>query len=152
MTNSPRITPGEHCAANAAPDGRLLGLRLLVLDDEPTAREMLGASLELYGAAVRAAISVPDALEVLKRWHPDALISDVGMPEMDGFDLIRELRALSSSEGRDTPAIALTGYVSTEDQARALASGYQLFLPKPVDLDELMKAVECLCANKLSRS
>jgi PAS domain S-box-containing protein len=116
----------------------LLGIRILVVDDEADARDMLRTLLEEFGADVITASSARDALDVLSSpWKPDVLVSDIGMPEDDGYTLIKKVRALSAEQGGRVPAIALTGYVRVEERTRALTEGYQMFVPKPVEVSEL---------------
>jgi PAS domain S-box-containing protein len=113
----------------------LQGIRILVVDDEADAREMLGTLLKEFGAELTTASSTREALDVLLRWKPDVLVSDIGMPEDDGYTLIKKVRALSPEQGGTTPAIALTGYVRVEERMRALTDGYQMFVPKPVEVN-----------------
>jgi len=115
----------------SAPAGDLAGARILVVDDEPDGREMLGHMLESWGAQVRSAGSADDALAALADERPDLLISDIGMPRVDGYELMRRVRALP--EGRDLAAIALTAFARGEDAAKAQQAGYRVHLPKPVD-------------------
>ncbi len=118
-------------------DTELAGARVLVVDDEADARELLTIILRQCGAEVRAAADVAQGLTMLKQWRPDVLVSDIGMPGQDGYALIREVRALSSAEGGDTPAIALTAYARSEDRLKALRSGFQTHVAKPVEPTEL---------------
>ena len=124
----------------------LAGLRLLVVDDERDTREWIGRVLEDGGAQVRLLSSAQEVLLALPEFQPDVLVSDIGMPRMDGYALIREVRALPEAMGGATPAIALTAFARNEDRARALGAGYQLHLGKPVDEDELVAAVASLRA------
>jgi PAS domain S-box-containing protein len=117
------------------------GLRILAVDDEPDSRELVKGMLEQYGADVLTAASVRDGLDALLGWKPDVLVCDIGMPEEDGYSLIRKVRALGPEQGGNTPAIALTGYVRVEERIRALQAGYQMFVPKPVEADELVSMV-----------
>jgi PAS domain S-box-containing protein len=119
----------------------LYGLRILAVDDELDTREMVKAVLEQYGADVITAGSAREAFEALPGFQPDVLVSDIGMPEEDGYSLIRKVRALKSEEGGKTPAVALTGYVRVEERMRALEAGYQMFVPKPVEADELVTMI-----------
>ncbi len=119
----------------------LYGLRILIVDDEADSRDMLKVVLEQYGADVLTAASAREAYEALQGWKPDVLVCDIGMPEEDGNSLIRKVRALDAEQGGNTPAIALTGYVRVEDRRRALEAGYQLFLPKPVEVNELASRI-----------
>jgi PAS domain S-box-containing protein len=122
----------------------LQGVRVLVVDDEPDARELLTIALTQSRADVRAVSTVREALEVLDQWKPDVLISDIGMPGEDGYDLIRKVRALEAERGETVPAVALTGYASDEDAARARIAGFQLHMPKPVSPHDLVAAVASL--------
>lgn len=122
----------------------LSGIRVLVVDDEADTREMLRIVLEQYGADVTTASSASDTLDVLPAWKPDVLVSDIGMPGQDGYALIKNVRALPPEQGGETPAIALTGYVRVEDRMRALAAGYQMFVPKPVEVAELSAIIATL--------
>ena len=115
---------------------RLDGLRVLVVDDEADARQVLVMVLEQAGAIVTAAGSARDAIEALVEARPDVLVSDLGMPDRDGFDLIRQVR----DEGHDAsglPAVALTAFVQKDDARLALLAGFQVHVPKPVDPHEL---------------
>jgi PAS domain S-box-containing protein len=123
----------------------LKGLRILAVDDEADVRDMLQTLLEDCGANVLTAASAKEGLEALAGWKPHILISDIGMPEEDGYSLIRKVRALTAEEGADVPAIALTGYVRIEERVRALEAGYQMFVPKPVETNELISIIGDLC-------
>lgn len=132
-----------------SPQPLLAGLRVLVVDNEPDARELVTIVLKQRGAEVRASATAREALEMLKQWKPDVLVSDIGMPGEDGYELIRKLRALKSASGGLIPALALTGYAGRQDAARALESGYQMHLPKPVAPSELVAAVASLARKTL---
>jgi signal transduction histidine kinase/CheY-like chemotaxis protein len=119
----------------------LEGLRVLVVDDEADSRELVMIALECYGAQVKAASSVSEALAVLKEFRPDVLISDIGMPYEDGYALIRKVRALEAEQAGHTPAVALTAYAREEERNQALASGFQFHLAKPVEPDELARVI-----------
>jgi len=97
--------------------------------------------LERCGSEVRSSTSAAQALEIIERWQPNLLISDIGMPHEDGYALIRKVRALPAERGGQIPAVALTAYAGAEDRKRALEAGYQMHLPKPVDPAELTTAV-----------
>ena len=105
---------------------------------------MVKGVLEQYGADVLTATSAGDGLDALLGWKPDVLVCDIGMPGEDGYSLIRKVRALEDEQGGSTPAIALTGYVRVEERMRALEAGYQMFVPKPVEADELVTVVASL--------
>ncbi|MBD1915696.1 response regulator [Phormidium sp. FACHB-322] len=131
----------DPAAALPHPTLDLSGIRVFSVDDSADTREFLTVLLEQYGANVITAGSATEALAALKTLHPDVLISDIGMPEMDGYKLIRQVRALPPEQGGDIPAIALTAYARDEDRQQCLASGYQRHLSKPLDLEKLVQAV-----------
>ena len=116
----------------AATGGALHGHRILVVDDEPDTREMLASALGSAGAAVKAAGSADEALRLAVEWRPDVLVSDIGMPGVDGYSLMEQLRATLDAEGPRV-AIALTAYAGENDRRRALAVGYQHHIAKPID-------------------
>jgi CheY-like chemotaxis protein len=119
----------------------LSGKRVLLIDDEADAREMLTEILRRADADVVAASSVREAFESLAVRLPDILVSDIGMPGEDGFDLIHTLRKLPAERGGSTPAVALTAYARDEDRLRVLRAGFQLHLAKPVEPRELLTAL-----------
>jgi PAS domain S-box-containing protein len=118
----------------------LQGLRTLVVDDEPDARELLALILEQHGAKVIVVGSAAAAIDVLSCAVPDVLICDIGMPHEDGYAFVRRLREQGEPLDR-LPAIALTAYARLEDRHRALAAGFQLHLPKPIDSTELVASI-----------
>ena len=122
----------------------LAGLRVLVVDDEADTRNLLMFVLEQSEAKVRTADSVPEALQALEKFMPDVLVSDIGMPGEDGYDLIRQVRAMSEASLSKIPALALTAYVNESERGRILEAGFQIHLPKPVELDELVNAIALL--------
>ena len=119
----------------------LRGLRVLVVDDELDTLEIVSLLLRRYGAVVRTSLSSGDALEVFSEWKPNVLISDLGMPEEDGFTFISKVRSLPPEAGGKTPALALTAYVREEDRLRTLAAGYEMHVKKPVEPYSLAEAV-----------
>ena len=122
----------------AACTDRLDNLKILVVDDERDTRELLKEGLEYCGARVMLAASAAEALESLQKDLPDVLISDIGMPIEDGYELIRQVRKLGKENGGRVPAIALTAYTRVEDRMHALRAGYHMHVPKPVELAELV--------------
>jgi PAS domain S-box-containing protein len=126
----------------------LSNLRVLVVDDDGDALTMLREILETSGAAVHTASSAEEALETLVRHHPDVMISDLGMPVMDGFELIARVRHSKDSGIANMPAAALTAYARSEDRAKALRAGFGMHLAKPVDPAELVAAVAALTRNR----
>lgn len=125
----------------------LSGLRILAVDDEVDTRDMIRAVLEEVGANVLTAGSAKEALEAFPGWKPDVLICDIGMPGEDGYTLIRKVREAETEAVKNIPAIALTGYARVEDRMRALAAGFQMFIPKPVEANELTTTVANLIAS-----
>ena len=122
----------------------LAGLRVLLVDDEADAREMVAAILIEAGAEVITASAARQAFELITQTKPDALISDIGMPGEDGYELIRKVRTLSAEQGGQVPAIALTAYARTQDRLKVLSAGYQMHVPKPVEPVELATVVASL--------
>ncbi|HKY22821.1 MAG TPA: response regulator [Vicinamibacterales bacterium] len=129
---------------------RLAGTRVLIVDDDPDAREVVGAILRHYGASVIVATSVSTALVALRREHVDVLVADLGMPIEDGYDLIRHVRSSEMERVARLPAAALTAYTTEEDRDRVLAAGFQFHLAKPVDPAVLVATVERLRSETLS--
>ncbi len=129
------------------PSARLDGIRVLVVDDEPDANEALRVLLDHCGAEVRVAASAAHALEILGRWLPDVLVTDVGMPGEDGYWLLAKVRARSDGRGR-LPAIALTAYASSEDRARLLSAGFALHVAKPTEPSELTAAIASVVSRR----
>jgi CheY-like chemotaxis protein len=134
---------GAKIAFNCPP--QLNGLRVLVVDDETDAREMLTFVLNQCQAEVRAAASAAEALAMLEDFNPHVLVSDVGMPEEDGYDLIRKVREMEkAAHQKPVPAIALTAYTRIEDRMQALSAGFQTHVPKPVEPAELAAVIASL--------
>jgi signal transduction histidine kinase len=128
-----RVTPTSAAEPSRAEAPRLDGLRLLVVDDEHDAREVVGEVLRERGAEVYVAASAAEALEKFAALRPDVIVSDIGMPETDGYSLMRRIRALPPEAGGRTPAVALTAYTRGEDAQRAFVAGYQSHVPKPIE-------------------
>jgi CheY-like chemotaxis protein len=125
---------------------RLNGLKVLVVDDEDDARSLLTAILTQSGAETKTAGSMSDALSLLNEWSPDVLVSDIGMPDGSGYDLLREIR--NPSNGNSTfPAVALTAYAHPEDRLRALSAGFETYVPKPVEPDQLLATIAGLAKS-----
>lgn len=120
------------------------GLKILLVDDEPDARGLIEYVLQTCKAEVRSVSSVDEALEVIKGEKFDVLISDIGMPERDGYDLIKSLRQLPTEEGGRTPAVALTAYARVEDRMKVLTAGFHMHVPKPVEPAELLAVIASL--------
>ena len=127
----------------------LAGLRILVVDDEPDTWELLAAILTGCGSEVKCCESAAEAIKAVRNWKPDLLVSDIGMPNEDGYSLIRKLRQSKSTHTREIPAIALTAYATNDDRERALAAGFQLHVAKPVDPEELVRSVATTIGRKI---
>ena len=130
---------------------RLINLtrrRILVVDDDADARDLLAQILGQAGAVVTVAASADEALEVLRRWRPDVLVSDIGMPGDDGYVLIRKVRALGFEEGGQVRALALTAYARSEDRVLALEAGFHTHIAKPVDPLELTALIAGLAPER----
>jgi hypothetical protein len=117
------------------------------VDDEPDTRQVISAVISKSGAEVKTCASVPEALETLKLWKPDILMSDIGMPDEDGYSLIQKVRSLSVESGGLIPAAALTAYARDEDRERALAAGFQMHVAKPIGSRELIETVAGLAGR-----
>jgi len=127
----------------------LTGIRVLAIDDEPDARELLTALLTEYGADVLTVASASEVLVNLAAFQPSVLVSDIAMPEIDGYTLIQQVRALPPTQGGQIPAIALTAYAREDDRQRAISSGFQHHITKPLEPERLVQAVVTLTRNKL---
>ena len=116
-------------------------VKVLLVDDDPDTLQILSMMLGESKAVVQTAASVAEALETLEWYQPHVLVSDLAMPDQDGYSLIGKLRAREIKTGTQTPAVALTSYVRVEDRARALSAGFNMFVPKPVQPEELITAI-----------
>lgn len=119
----------------------LKGIRVLVVDDELDSRTILTCMLDSYDAETMVVASAHEVLTVLESFNPDILISDIGMPEINGYDLLRQIRTLTSERKQPLPAIAVTAYAREEDRQQVLAAGFQGYISKPVDLGKLMAMI-----------
>jgi CheY-like chemotaxis protein len=128
----PRDAPGSGV------HGALAGLRIVLVDDDPDARDLLSTVLAQRSAEVFVASSAPEAFALVKEHLPDVLISDIAMPEEDGYTLIRRVRGLAADEGGRTPAVAVTAYAGRADRHRALEAGFDDHYAKPIDIDKLI--------------
>ncbi|PTL76217.1 response regulator [Vitiosangium sp. GDMCC 1.1324] len=144
-------TPATHRRrASSDLSGKLVDLesvRVLVVDDEPDTRELIGLVLAEHHAEVRTVGSAAEALAELARFRPMVLVSDIGMPEEDGYSLIQKVRRLPRDQGGVVPALALTAFARAEDRTRAILEGYQMHLAKPVEPLELMTYVASLAGR-----
>jgi CheY-like chemotaxis protein len=124
----------------------LAGIRVLVVDNEPDACALIAAVLERWGADVTTVGSAAEAMQRIRQSRPDVLLSDIAMPGEDGYDLIRQVRALDDEMG-PLPAAALTAFATATDRARTLLAGYQAHLPKPIEAAELGAVVAALAGR-----
>lgn len=134
--------------SESTPCTPLTHLRILVVDDEADMRDLLLTILQNQGAQVEVAASAAAALVILEQWQPDLLISDIGMPNMDGYMLIRQVRSRPPEQGGLIPAIALTAYAAEIDQQQALAAGFQRHLAKPIEPVQLIQGIVNLLNSK----
>jgi CheY-like chemotaxis protein len=139
--------PSIEGSISTDPQPSLDGLRVLVVDDERDSRELVAAALMIHGAEVLSFGSAIEALEEMDHQTFDVLVSDIGMPEMDGYWLINRVRQLPVERGGRIPAAALTAYAGIEDHRRVLQAGYQMHIPKPVEPAELTSIVAGLAAR-----
>ncbi|HEY9872100.1 MAG TPA: response regulator [Candidatus Obscuribacterales bacterium] len=139
----PRSSPSE-CVNPTSLDG----LQVLIVDDNSDTLDFLTTILEESGAKARAATSVSQALNTLENFKPDVVVSDIGMPEQDGYELIRQVRAMDVQQGGNVPAIALTAYAMGEERTRAIQAGFQMHLAKPVEPSELIAGIAKLAQSQ----
>jgi CheY-like chemotaxis protein len=119
----------------------LRGIRVLVVDDDDDSRDLVVSILEKCQAIALSASSAEQALSIIVNERPDVLVSDIGMPGMDGYDLMRAVRALPDARAQRVPAVAVTAYARSEDRQRALAEGFQLHVAKPIEPAAFASAV-----------
>jgi CheY-like chemotaxis protein len=131
----------EPLAASTFKPLNLNEVKVVLVDDEPDARLLAARVLEECGASVFTASSATEALQLVQREHPDVIVTDIGMPDSDGFALLRQLRALDDAQGGRIPAIALTAFARSEDRTRALSAGFLVHLSKPVEPSELVATI-----------
>jgi CheY-like chemotaxis protein len=144
-----RTAPAAHVQEISAPnDYSLDGLRVLLVDDEPEARQIISTVITRTGAEVRTCKSAHEALAKLSEWKPDVILSDIAMPEQDGYSFIRQVRSLPRDKGGDTPAAALTAYARDIDRRQALAAGYQMHIAKPIGASQLVTMIARLAGRE----
>jgi CheY-like chemotaxis protein len=136
-----------HTPEIIATDNSLDGLRVLLVDDEPEARQIISTVITRTGAEVRSCESAHEALIKLEEWKPDVILSDIAMPEQDGYSFIRQVRSLPHDKGGDTPAAALTAYARDIDRRQALAAGYQMHIAKPIGASQLVTMIARLAGR-----
>jgi CheY-like chemotaxis protein len=143
----PAVRPQE-ASVLEMPSAWLKGVKVLVIEDEPDTREMVTEGLEQSGATVVLAASGPEALQMLASQTPDVLVSDIGMPEMDGYELMQKIRSEFPPKVQTIPAVALTAFATDEDKQRSVKAGYQAYLVKPVTMGELINTVASLARRR----
>jgi signal transduction histidine kinase/ActR/RegA family two-component response regulator len=148
---------GDAPPSSSATDGRsakavvshsLSGISVLVVDDDPDTRELLALTLKRYGASVTTVKSAGEALSSIRRRRHDVLVADIGLPGVDGYSLIRRMRAKEKNSRRKLPAVALTAYASLSDRQRAIAAGYNGHLTKPVEPEALVQSISALVGTR----
>ncbi len=127
-------------------------VRVLIVDDEADTRDFLAAALEQFGARVTIATSATEAFSLFQQNPPDILLSDIGMPEEDGYRLIQRIRDLPPERGGQVPAAALTAYVRGDDRLHALRAGFQMHIPKPIEPLQLLQVIAQLISSRPSAS
>jgi PAS domain S-box-containing protein len=147
----PRVHPAAENGSLQDCPPEINDLRVLLVDDEADSRDLLNLVLNSCGATVKTASSAAEAFELIKSEKFDIIVSDIGMPGEDGFSLVGKIRELPVEQGGSTPAIALTAYARAEDRVKALRSGFQMHIAKPVDASELIVAVANL-AGRLKKN
>lgn len=141
LIEAPPVSPPDDEVALRRARRHLAGMRVLVTDDDPGAREVFAETMALFGAEVRTASSAHEAYSQLTADPPDVLLCDIAMPGEDGYDLIAKVRALAPDEGGRTPAIAVTAFAAREDRERCLSAGFQRYVAKPVEAEVLADTV-----------
>jgi signal transduction histidine kinase/ActR/RegA family two-component response regulator len=136
----PAVPPPQRVQSEARP-ASLQGLRVMVVEDERDTREMVAEALKQYGASVLESSSAADALRAIAHQQPDVLVSDIGMPDMDGYELIAKIRSEYPAAIHWIPAVALTAFASEADKEKSLHAGYQAHLSKPISIAELVSAI-----------
>jgi CheY-like chemotaxis protein/nitrogen-specific signal transduction histidine kinase len=126
----------------------LTDIRVLIIDDEPDSRELLAVILAQARAEVMSVASAAEFLKALESFQPDVVVSDIGMPEVDGYTLLRQVRSLSPKQGGQIPAIALTAYAGEIDRQQAIAAGFQRHITKPIEPDQLVVAIVSLLSRR----
>ena len=148
----PAVQPEVSAPAVLDRTASLKGLKVMVVEDEFDTREMVAEGLEQSGATVLLAATGAEALRVLARHTPDVLVSDIGMPEMDGYELLQKIRSENAPRLRTIPAVALTAFASDEDKRKSAQAGYHAYLVKPVTMTELISTVASVARTRGTKS
>lgn len=142
------VTVAHASEASSTDTHSLDGLRVLLVDDEPEARQIISTVITRTGAEVKTCESAHEALAELSEWKPDVILSDIAMPEQDGYTFIRQVRSLPRDKGGDIPAAALTAYARDIDRRQALAAGYQMHIAKPIGASQLITMIARLAGRE----
>jgi len=145
---SPLTDVSKTSQSRAQSPDSLRGLRVLVVDDELDARELFHWMLTQYGAEVKVCASAAEALRTLDEWRPDVLVADIGMPREDGYDFMKKVRAREPERGGRIPAVAVTAFAGARNERQAFATGYQMFVSKPVEPIKLAATIASLAGRK----
>ncbi|MGH9957739.1 MAG: ATP-binding response regulator, partial [Pyrinomonadaceae bacterium] len=143
-----QATDLESCTQSIAESKMLEGVRILVVDDEADSRDFISAVLTRSGAKVRCSESAAEALREFHEWKPDLVVTDIGLPHEDGYFLIENVRKIKAKWAQKVPAVALTAYATSEDRDRALAAGFQLHVPKPIEPTKLVTSIVSAIGRK----
>jgi CheY-like chemotaxis protein len=146
----PIQTSAHQNSQSPKPSFDLNGIKVLVVDDEPDSREFVAFVLEQAGATVLTATTAAEALTMLIRSKPTVLLSDIGMPEMDGYMLMQQVRALPPEQGGQVRAIALTAYAGDFNQQQALQAGFQQHVSKPIEPERLIQVISSLVKSAIA--
>lgn len=146
------MNPGSQTVSPSPSSNRmsLAGVHVLVVEDHDDSRHLIRMVLRQAGAQVDVASNSTEGFDHFKNGHPDVIVSDIGMPEETGYDLIRKIRALPRALGGETPAIALTAWTRKEEVTAAFRAGFQVHIPKPLDATALVQAVAELSKKRPS--
>ena len=139
--------PGEIPAAAASEGANLQGIRVLVVEDDAAMRNLLSVVLERAGALVDLAESVSEALDCFHRTTPQVLLSDIDLPDGDGYGLLEKARAFGAGGGGPIPAVAMTAFTGSHNRSRALDAGFNRYFPKPLDLKGLVRTIGALAGR-----
>ena len=147
LADQPQPNGGQNGSRLIQSSTALDGLRILVVDDEADARQIISTVIKRTGAEVKTCESASEALQLLQQWHPDVLMSDIAMPDEDGYSFINKVRSLPVDQGGHTPAAAFTAYAREEDRKRALDAGFQMHIAKPVSSNKLVAMIARLAGR-----
>ncbi|MBD2240770.1 response regulator [Aulosira sp. FACHB-113] len=128
----------------------LQGLQVLIVDNNVDCCDLMMILLQLYGVEVKQAFSVPQALEIFEQWQPYIVVSDISLPNEDGYALIQKVKSKAKERGQVVLGIAVTGYADEKMRQRGLSTGFDLWFTKPLDIDEFVVMLACLAIYQQS--